>query len=44
MADHSPSRQTISSILHIESVTLAADEKIYEVAERASGMGLDGIS
>ena len=37
------SGETISSFPHIKGITLAAGEGIYEVAGRASGMGLDGI-
>ena len=37
------SGQTISSLAHIEGITLSADEEVDEVAGGASGMGVDGI-
>ena len=42
MAIHS-NGQTISSLVHIEGITLGANEEIDEVAEGASGMSVDGI-
>ena len=35
--------QTISSLAHIEGITLGAGEEVDEVAGEASGMGVDGI-
>ena len=37
------SGQTISSLAHIEGITLSAGEEVDEVAGRAGGMGVDGI-
>ena len=37
------SGQTISSLAHIEGITLGAGEEVDEVAGGASGMGVDGI-
>ena len=37
------SGQTISSLTHIEGITLGAGEEVDEVAGGAGGMGLDGI-
>ena len=37
------SGQTIPVLFHIKGTILGADEKIQEVAVRASGMGLDRI-
>ena len=42
MAIHS-SGQTISSLAHIEGITLNAGEEVDEVAGGAGGMGVDGI-
>ena len=42
MAIHS-SGQTISSLAHIEGITLGAGEVVDEVAGGAGGMGVDGI-
>ena len=42
VAIHS-SGQTISSLAHIEGITLSAGEEVYEVAGGAGGMGVDGI-
>ena len=42
MAIHS-SGQTISSLAHIEGITLSAGEEVDEVAGGASGMGVNGI-
>ena len=42
MAIHS-SGQTISSLAHIEGITLGAGEEVDEVAGGAGGMGVDGI-
>ena len=38
------SEQSISSLSHIEGTTLGAGQEIYEVAGKASDIGLDGIS
>ena len=35
--------QTISSLAHIEEITLGAGEEVDEVARRAGGMGVHGI-
>ena len=37
------SGQTISSLAHIEGITLGAGEEVDEVAGGAGGMGVDGI-
>ena len=37
------SGQAISSVPYIEGSTLGSGEETYEIAGRASGMGLDGI-
>ena len=37
------SGQTISSLAHIEGITLSASEEVNEVAGGAGGMGVDGI-
>ena len=42
VAIHS-SGQTISSLAHIEGITLSAGEEVDEVAGGAGGMGVDGI-
>ena len=42
VAIHS-SEQTISSLVHIEGITLGTGEEVDEVAEGAGDMGVDGI-
>ena len=42
MTIHS-SGQTISSLAHIEGITLSAGEEVDEAAGGAGGMGVDGI-
>ena len=42
MAIHS-SGQTVSSLSHIEGITLGAGEEVDEVAGGASGIGVDRI-
>ena len=42
VAIHS-SGQTISSLAHIEGMTLGAGEEVDEIAGGAGGMGVDGI-
>ena len=37
------SGQTISSLAHIEGITLSTGEEVDEVAGGAGGMGVDGI-
>ena len=37
------SEQTISSLAHIEGITLGAGEEVDEVAGGGSGMGVDGM-
>ena len=41
--DQWPFIQTISSLAHIQGITLGAGEEVDEVAGGADGMGVDGI-
>ena len=42
MSIHS-SGQTISGLPHLEGITLGTGEEVYEIAGRASTLGLGGI-